>query len=217
MREGNAFDPRHVKDVDLTAYRDAIDFLGFYRDGCGSMVDGVGKTEHLAKLIMEQRAGTIMGWRLNCVEDETTRCEPAIVPVTVPRAHPLFTTEGDDPLEVPAILGFEWVARAYSRSHKEAVELENKMAHLLLVRIGVKDGKWEGSRTHWGDPAIGSILLVHRRRCEVSKDMVLNICKLIEEIVLPLMTAERAQRPGAKEEVADVVRNEGKRRGLLAA
>ncbi|KAJ6439230.1 chitinase 1 precursor [Purpureocillium lavendulum] len=202
MREGNVPDPRHAKD----------------RDTYGSMVDGIAKEVHLSKLVMSQRAGKTMGWRLNCAMDQTMRGEAAIVPVAVPRMHPLFTIESDDPLAVPEILGFEWVARAYPRSRKEAVEpvaLGNKVAHLLLVRIGVQDGKWEGPRSHWADPAIGTILLEQRRRGEVNKEAVLGVCKLIEEVVLPFMTVERAQSLGAEEEVADVVRAEGRKRGLL--
>ncbi|KJZ71032.1 hypothetical protein HIM_09559 [Hirsutella minnesotensis 3608] len=177
MREGNTFDPPLVKDIDLTAYRDAIDFLGYYRDGCGSMVDGIGKGHHLAKQVLEERVGKVMGWRLNCANDQSTRNEPAMVPVAVPKAHPLFISEGDDPLKIPSILGFEWVVRAYSRGQKEATELENKMARLLLLRIAIKDGKWEGPRSHWNNPAFGSVLLVHRRRGEVKQDTVLAICK----------------------------------------
>lgn len=48
-----------------------------------------------------------------------------------PENAPLFTIKGDDPLAVPEILGFEWAARAYPKSRKEAVEpvaLENKLA-----------------------------------------------------------------------------------------
>jgi hypothetical protein len=211
MREGDAFDPPLVKDVNLVAYRDAIDFLGYYRDGYGSMVDGIGKDGHLAKRVMEERIGKVTGWRLNCTNDQSTRNEPAMVPVAVPRAHPLFICEGDDPLQIPDILGFEWVARAYYRAHREATELENKMARLLLLRIAVKDGKWEGPWRHWNDPAIGSVLLVHRRRGEVKQDTVLAICKLIEDVVLPLMTDERAQRPGAEKEVTDAVIKEWER------
>jgi len=88
MREGNAFDPRHAKDVDLTAYRDALDFLGYYRDTYGSMVNGIAKEVHLSKLVMSQRAGKSMGWRLDCATDQATRGEAAMVPVAVPRMHP---------------------------------------------------------------------------------------------------------------------------------
>lgn len=30
VKEGNASDPRRIKDVTLTAYRDAVDYLGYY-------------------------------------------------------------------------------------------------------------------------------------------------------------------------------------------
>ncbi|KAF4429694.1 hypothetical protein F53441_13987 [Fusarium austroafricanum] len=39
MRKGTGFEPRHSTDITLTAYRDAIDYLGYYRDIIGSMID----------------------------------------------------------------------------------------------------------------------------------------------------------------------------------
>jgi hypothetical protein len=38
MKAGNAYDPRRITDMTLTGYRDAIDYLGYYRDTYGSMV-----------------------------------------------------------------------------------------------------------------------------------------------------------------------------------
>jgi hypothetical protein len=98
LREGNSFDPRVVKDVSLVAYRDAIDFLGYFVDGSGSMIDGIGKDTTLARRVISSRIGKLLGWRLNCVHDESARSEPVMVSVKVPKAHPLLICENDDPL-----------------------------------------------------------------------------------------------------------------------
>ncbi|KID83165.1 hypothetical protein MGU_09528 [Metarhizium guizhouense ARSEF 977] len=213
MLEGNEFDPPLVKDVDLVAYRDALDFLGCYRDGHASMIDGAGKKGHLAKQILKDRSGKIMGWRLNCTADQASG-EAAAVPVAVPRAHPLLI-HADDPLQIPDLLGFDWVVTSYPKGSRErglaSGELENRLARLLLTRITVKDGKWTKCWNHWKDPAIGTILLVERYRGEVEEKALMAVCQLIEEKVLPLMTDERALLPGAEEEVAGVLRREGRK------
>lgn len=54
---GNGIDPRQVRDITLTAYRDAIDCLDYFRDGYGSMVDGVGTDCVLANRVLEDRVG----------------------------------------------------------------------------------------------------------------------------------------------------------------
>lgn len=90
-------------------------------------------------------------------------------------------------------------------------ELENRLARLLLTQITMENGKWTRCWDHWKEPAIGSILLVERYRGEVNEKVLVAVCKLIEEKVLPLRTEERALLPGAEEEVASVVRREGQK------
>lgn len=214
MLEGNEFDPPLVKDVDLVAYRDALDFLGYYRDGHASMIDGAGKEGHLAKQVLKDRSGKMMGWCLNCTADQTAWGEAAAVPVAVPRAHPLLI-HADDPLQIPDLLGFEWVVTSYPKGSRERVlapsELENRLARLLLTRITVEDGKWTKCWDYWKDPAIGTILLVERNRGEIREKALMAVCRLIEEKVLPLMTEKRASLSGAEEEVVGVVRREGQK------
>lgn len=135
VKEGNAFDPRRIRDVTPTAYRDAIDYLGYYIETQGSMVDGCGAETTLAQnVIAKERAGKTMGWRINCKHDRVTLGLGDMSPVAVPRAHPLFRLEGDDPLDIPIMLGFDWVAKVYNRSGKDEAGLENEMAQLLLLR-----------------------------------------------------------------------------------
>lgn len=217
MREGNDYDLPLVKDVDLVAYRDALDFLGYYRADQGSVVDDFGKKTVFAQKILQLRAGKMMGWRLNCEADQVDRGELAAVPVSVPRAHPLVL-HGDDPLQIPQLLDFQWVITRYPQGSREGGlapgQLENRLARLLLTRITVKDGKWTRCRDCWKDAAIGSMLLVERYRGEIKQDVLMAICRLIEEKVLPLMTDERALQPGAAEELVEIIIREGE--NLLA-
>ncbi len=59
IKARNAFDPRRVTDMTLTGYRDAIDYLGYYRNTYRSIVDGLGSRAHLAKRILANRAGKV--------------------------------------------------------------------------------------------------------------------------------------------------------------
>jgi hypothetical protein len=99
-------------------------------------------------------------------------------------------------------LGFDWVAKAYNRGDKDDAGLENEMARLLLLRAEESDGRWVGVRSWLNDTAIGSILLVAKSgNREIEGDVVRGICDLIQDIVVPLMTEERALRSGGRKEI----------------
>ncbi|KAK1991923.1 hypothetical protein LX36DRAFT_662884 [Colletotrichum falcatum] len=220
LRSGPGLDPPGLRDVDLTAYRDAIDFLGYFLDGYGSMIDGVGSLTHFAQRVVGQRSGKAMGVRVNCTGDRLARREPALVPVAVPKTHPLFNLEGDDLLATANVLGKDWVAGAYRRGGGSssssstttttmtaglADDRSNPEARNLLLRLRVKEGKWAGPSSWWNDPAIGSVLVVDRRGSDLGVDAVEGLCRLVREAALPLMTEDRAPRAGAEDEVADAM------------
>ncbi|PON20099.1 hypothetical protein TGAM01_v211022 [Trichoderma gamsii] len=115
------------------------------------------------------------------LHDRVARGLGDMMSVAVPRAHPLFRLEGDDPLDIPGVLGFEWVMKVYDRGGKDEAGLENEMARLLLLRATARDGKWEG------------------------------------DVIIPLMTEERALRPDGRREIVDAVRAEGKNRSWFDA
>ncbi|KAG6977853.1 Ubiquitin carboxyl-terminal hydrolase 19 [Fusarium oxysporum f. sp. conglutinans] len=102
MRKGTGYEPRHSTDITLTAYRDAIDYLGYYRDTIGSMIEP-GREDHLSKRVLADRISKVVGVRINCLRDQIDRQEPQMVEVAVPKTHPLFNLEGDDPCDIPAL------------------------------------------------------------------------------------------------------------------
>lgn len=196
MKVGNESDPRLLTDMTLTGYRDAIDYLGYYWDTYGSMVDGIGMEAHLAKKILAERATKVMGVRINCVGDQASG-QPDMVPVLVPKTHPLFNLEGDNPFSIPDRLGRVWVAKAYGGKPKSDSgrssnhirhDLENPLARLLLLRTSVKDGRWEGLSPWWHDPEIGSIFFYpyvqsHLRRTAKSPSRQSFLPKLCSRLV----------------------------------
>ena len=73
MKAGSEYDPGHLTDMTLTGYRDAIDYLGYYRDTYGSMIEGIGMEAFLAKKVLADRATKVMGVRINCVGRSSQR------------------------------------------------------------------------------------------------------------------------------------------------
>ncbi|KAJ9633812.1 hypothetical protein H2199_009225 [Coniosporium tulheliwenetii] len=150
MKVGNEWDPRQVTDISLAAYRDAIDYLGYFRDGYGSMVDGIGAEDRLSKKVLADRTGKVKGVRINCLGDQAGDSARQLVQVEVPKTHPLFNLEGDDPLDIPECLGWQWVVKRYASKREprsgdggEQDLVQNPLARLLLLQVSGNDEEWE--------------------------------------------------------------------------
>ncbi|KFY96143.1 hypothetical protein V500_02559 [Pseudogymnoascus sp. VKM F-4518 (FW-2643)] len=207
LKQGCAFDPHLLRDVTLTSYRDAIDYLGYYRDTYGSMIDGPGAEAHLARRILQERATKVKGVCINCPADQVARQEDQFVLVDVPKTHPLFNLEGDDPFSIPDELGHGWVAKRYTPAKKltSTPGSENPPARLLLLQAGLRSDVWGGVRSWWEGP-IGSVLIVDRHGGNLSLLLVRAMCSFIEQRIAPLMTDERkATQEGRRELPLDKV------------
>lgn len=205
--DSTAMDPRRCKDITLEAYRDAIDYLGFYRDGHGSVTDGIGATTPFAKRLLGRRSGKVAGVRVNCARDRATNGGIDLAAVPVPKMHPLFNLEGDDLLPIPDILGHAWVAKAYGGGSGATRGLENSMARLLFIRPQVENGRWVGSREKYGieGAGSGSVLIVDRTMRKIREEDVRSVCKLIEDVVVPLMTEEAAKAPDGIRKITEAI------------
>lgn len=213
MRAGTDFEPRRSTDITLTAYRDAIDYLGYYRDTIGSMIDDPGRHDHLSKVVLADRTSKAIGVRVNCRRDQATRHEPQMVEVAVPKTHPLFNLENDDPCDIPSLFGLELVAKAYDNRNGDnrppSDDLANPLAQLLLVRTSIKDGKWVHLPTYWSHQSLGSILFVNRSKRDVNIQDIVAICSLIEEVAVPFILKEDASKPGARQRLVGRLKQEG--------
>lgn len=130
--DSTAIDPQRCKDVTLEAYRDAIDYLGFHREGLGSVTDGVGATTPFAKRLLGRRSGKVAGVRVNCARDRAAHGDVHLAALPVLKMHPLFNLECDDLLPILDMLGHDWVAKAGGSGATRG--LENPMARLLFIR-----------------------------------------------------------------------------------
>jgi len=205
--DSTAMDPRRCKDVTLEAYRDAIDYLGFYRDGHGSVSDSIGATTPFAKRLLDRRSGKVVGVRVNCARDRATHRGVDLSVVPVPKMHPLFNLEGDDLLPIPDIIGHAWVAKAYGGGSGATRRLENSIARLLFIRPEVENGRWVGSREKYRIEGSGSesILIVDRTMRKVREEDVRSVCKLIEDVVVPLITEEAAKAPDGIRKITEAI------------
>jgi hypothetical protein len=210
MREDSTvMDPRLCKDITLEAYRDTIDYLGFYRDGNGSVIDGIGARATFAKRVLESKGGKTVGIRVNCARDQVPQGGNDLAPVPVPKMHPLFNLESDDPLPIPEILGYDWVAKTYGGGSGPTRGLHNSLAQLLFLRLDVEHGKWVGPREKYGVDGVGSgsVLIVDRRKHEVIEEEVRSMCRLIQDVVVPLMTEDTARLSNGRRMIAEAVRS----------
>ncbi|KAK7996506.1 spindle pole body interacting protein [Apiospora arundinis] len=139
LKAGTDFDAPNMADVTLTDYRDAIDYLSYYRPALsGSLIDLVGGlTAHPDassygddEYIMTRLTQKVQGVRINCVGDQLADPDGRrFVAVDVPKTHPLFETSSSDAedeegcssdmLDVAhTSLGEGWVAYTYKYKHK---------------------------------------------------------------------------------------------------
>ena len=202
LKVGSEWDPRRVMDMTLTAYRDAIDYLGYFRDGYGSMVDGIGMEDFLSKRVLAERVGKVKGVRVNCLGCQASRLGRQSVQVEVPKTHPLFNLEGDDPLDITGYLERRWVVKSYACKHgargedstdgKEQDLRQNPLAKLLLLQVSRDDEEWGEIAKSRLEHTSGCVLVVDQGNLDVTVESVQAVCKMIEQVVVPLIANNRS-------------------------
>lgn len=92
LKAGADFDAAKMAHMSLAAYRDAIDYLAYFRETVGSMIDPMGGVnDRYGNVIMGSRVGKVKGVRLNCLGDlqsgdGTPATRQELVQVDVPKA-----------------------------------------------------------------------------------------------------------------------------------
>ncbi|RMI90289.1 hypothetical protein CDV36_016635, partial [Fusarium kuroshium] len=201
-------------------YRDAIDYLGYYVDTVGSMIDEPGRHYHLSKRVLADRTSKAIGVRINCRHDQANRREPQMVEVAVPKTHPLFNLEGDDPCDIPLLFGLELVAKAYIGNPRNddngppPDDLENPLAQLLLTATSVKNGEWVRLPSYRRHLRLGTILFVRKSKRDLKIKDIDALCNLIEEFAVPFMLKEDASDPTTRTSLLDKLEQEGSKRGI---
>lgn len=191
LKAGNEFDAKKMKDITLTAYRDAVDYLAYYRDTIGSMIDQGERNDKLGQRVMTRRTGKVKGVRINCIGDQARNSAREFVQVDVPRAHPLFMLEGDDPLDIAQNFYKNWVTYRYA-GYKDTTEEEAQNVSGKLLQLAVSED-WL-TLDCWGTVpryrlryTTGSLLIVDRGGQDLDVRMVQAACRLMKEQVMPLL------------------------------
>jgi hypothetical protein len=68
IRKGAGFKPCYSTDITLTAYHNAIDYLGYYRDIIGSIIKP-GQYNCFSKLVLDGRISKVISVYINCLCD----------------------------------------------------------------------------------------------------------------------------------------------------
>jgi hypothetical protein len=200
-----AWSDAYHQDVTLVDFRDVVEYLQWYRDGEGSATTGMGSRGHFGRLIIEEKGGKVWGVRINCHQDEYKRNRTALEEVLVPRRHPIFHEEGDDPLPVSEwmeqpICGKKYASRPPSKD--PAVETHDVAAgHLILggdkydrrngtmallgMRLCGPPGQWHLPQDQWNGP-IGSVLLTCREGTHLTAAHVTQLRIFCGNVLLPM-------------------------------
>jgi hypothetical protein len=125
-----------MMDMTLTAYRDTIDYLAYYRETIGSMIDWPGSQDNLSKRVMGENSGKVKSVRISCLGDEAGDPLRWFLAVDVPRAHPFFMLHGDDPLGIPENFEEAWVTYRYNGfKDTSRQEAQNPMGRMLMRAV----------------------------------------------------------------------------------
>lgn len=199
LKVGSGLDPRAITDMTLTAYRDAIDYLTYFRQRSGSLIYDIGSQDDYCKA-RGYRTGKIKGVCINCLGDHKGDPGRHFVQVEVPKMHPLFSLgwKCSDPLEIPEALDHSWDVQKYTGSNgsevgddDDAYLNQNPLARYLLLHVTEDDEAWGAIEKRKIEFASGSILVVGRLWKDLGRDTVQEVCKYIEQSVMPLVAEYR--------------------------
>ncbi|PVH93113.1 hypothetical protein DM02DRAFT_574850 [Periconia macrospinosa] len=192
LKAGDSFDAPKMTDINLTAYRDAIDYLGYFIETVGSMIFP-GPSSGLSKRVMDDRSGKVKGVRINCISDQAGDISRQFVQVEVPKTHALFGMQGDDPLEMVMLLDEDesWSLGRYPSPKNATLEGDyNPYAAMLLMDVSkgnLENGTWGGIPEWRKSRATGSVLVVDNHKEDLEVEWVRAVCMAIENHVVPLI------------------------------
>ncbi|KAJ9638208.1 hypothetical protein H2199_006895 [Coniosporium tulheliwenetii] len=183
-----------VTNITLVDVRNVVDYLAWYREGIGSATDGTGSDTHFARnVVLPSQMGKVKGVRANARGDQVVRGLPLFQTVNVPRRHPLFYYEGDDPSSVteclaPAVRSV--CAKKYAPDPawkaKDAMSdrFDNPVMDALYMDLNPNSPGW-GLRMEEQKADVGSVLVVAWDRGDLSIEDVERIYRFSQDWIRP--------------------------------
>jgi len=218
-KRGTELDPAHYIDVTLSHFRDVVDYLRWYRDGLGSVTDGIGANSHFAKAVVRDYGKKYWGVRVNCRKDVEEGGRKRFEAVLVPGRHPLFHEEGDDPSEVSNEVGDGICGKRYGGKRGGNGEtmvvggLENEVVAELWIVINPGSEDWGSPNRRWREN-VGSVLLVRRSRKDLPVRDVEVLYGFVKDYVRPLVLVSEGDREKVVEQITRERLEEYQRGGL---
>lgn len=192
-KKGMDFDPLYYTDMTLRDFTDVVEYLRWYRDGIGSVTDGIGSRGRFAESILQKRGRKYLGVRVNCAKDMEENKKERFEAVLVPGRHPLYYEEGDDPSEVSEKVGLEICGKRYGMKKIQKGDsmdgMKNDVVEKLYTVIDEESFDWGRPEMRWRGN-LGSVLLVRRFRKDLHVKEVELLNRFIKDKILPLMASE---------------------------
>jgi len=193
-KTGSEFDPPYYQDLTLVDFRDVADYRSWYREGEGSAIDGVGSRTYFARThVLPRETGKVKGVRVNARGDQVVCGLPLFQAVDVPRRHPLFYLEGDDPSSVTDHLSLPvrtLCAKKYTPDsawkNMDALthRFDNPVFDGLYLDLNPESSNWGQRPERWkGD--VGSVLVVARDGKDLTVEEVEQIYHFSRDWLLP--------------------------------
>jgi hypothetical protein len=193
-KTGTDFDPPFYQDITLVDFHDIVDYLSWYRAGIGSAADGIGTDTYFARThVLPRETGKVKGVRVNCLGDRVVRGLPLFQTVDVPRRHPLFYLEGDDPSSLTEQLGSSVRTlcvkkytpdSAWKNNDQIPDRFDNPIFDILHLDLNPKSPDW-GQRLTRRKGDVGSILIIGRDGKDLSVGEVEQLYRFGQDWALP--------------------------------
>ena len=209
-------DPKTYIDVVLNGFRDFIDYVFYYREGCGSASDGLVSESHHDDLHHRRDHGKVAVVRVACRDDQE-KGVPEFSSLEIPKRHPAFRN-ADDPPSIAEVIGsglcvpFTYEALRPKASREQTAKLRDPAIEALYCEFGSPwDSLGSSEPVQIGTPrneilsGVGSVLLLDRSRRPLEVDSASALCKLCRSQIIPL--AKRLHKSGVGiEELHDEIR-----------
>lgn len=209
-------------DITLEAYRDVLDYLDFYNGTTKlSAIERHSEISLSEEEREEMRHGIVIGVRVNCAQ--TTKSEPEIAPVEVPKTHPIFDQGASIVCDIPAMFGRFIHSRQCAfpsllDTPDEALDKSNATASMMLTKSGIRELRWAAHDASTIDTANGNVLFVDNGGSgdDLSVEELLKWRDLIKDIAVPFIARNNPALLGAEYRLGVALKHGARSRGLIS-
>ena len=170
--------PREYMDIDMTCYRDVVDYFISYRDGSAPR----GKMKRIMW-------GKVRGVKINCKGDQSTSGAEVYSAVDVPRQHPVFL---GPIVPISRLVGMPIHTRRYPPNrlwkddHDHVDSPYENVPATCIHMISDRNKDWWGLAPIKWQYDVGSVLVVRSDNQDVTTQQVEALCHFCQFKMQPL-------------------------------